>query len=54
MPYRIISQILVFLLMVDAAWVAVGLYRKKNVQWFIVAYWIILTLKNMNDFINFS
>ena len=54
MPYRIISQILVFLLMIDAAWVAVGLYRKKNRWRAIVLYWTILTIKNAVDFIGMA
>ena len=44
-----ISQILIILLMLDAAWVAYGLARKKNMWKFIVLYWVILTLKNLAD-----
>lgn len=44
------SQFFVFLLMIDAAIVAFGLARKRNMWRFIVAYWIILTLKNAFDF----
>ena len=44
------SQFFVFLLMIDAAIVAYGLSRKRNMWLFIVAYWIILTLKNMFDY----
>ena len=54
MPYRIISQILVFMLMIDACWVAVGLYRKKNMWVFIFWYWVILTAKNAVDFIGMA
>ena len=45
-----ISQFCVFLLMIDAAWVAYGLLRKKNMWCWICLYWIILTAKNMVDF----
>lgn len=44
-----VAQILIILLMLDAAWVANGLAHKKNMWAFIVAYWIILTLKNAAD-----
>ncbi|MBR4442537.1 MAG: hypothetical protein IKS52_04625 [Clostridia bacterium] len=44
-----ISQTLVFLLMLDAAWVAIGLARKKNMWKWIVLYWLILTVKNAVD-----
>ena len=44
-----IAQILIFMLMADAAFVAYGLMRKRNMWKAIVAYWIILTLKNLVD-----
>lgn len=44
-----IAQILIFLLMADAAWVAYGLIRKRNMWRWIVLYWLILTAKNMVD-----
>lgn len=44
-----ISQILVFLLMADAAYVAYGLSRKMNMWRCIVLYWVILTIKNLVD-----
>ena len=44
------SQFFIFLLMIDAAVVAYGLSRKRNMWPFIVTYWIILTLKNMFDY----
>ena len=44
-----ISQIFICLLCVNAAWVAFGLARKKNMWFWITAYWIILTLKNLAD-----
>lgn len=46
-----ISQILIFLLMADAAFVAYGLIRKRNMWKFICLYWILLTLKNFVDLI---
>lgn len=44
-----ISQLFVFLLMLDALTVAVGLAKKKNMWAFIVCYWILLTAKNVCD-----
>lgn len=44
-----IAQILIFCLMADAAWVAYGLMRKRNMWRWIVLYWLILTAKNMVD-----
>ena len=44
------SQFFILLLMIDAAIIAYGLSRKRNMWRFIVAYWIILTLKNMFDY----
>lgn len=44
-----ISQFLVLLLMLDAAWVAYGLMRKKNRWLWICIYWILLTMKNYAD-----
>lgn len=46
-----ISQLLIILLMADAAWVAYGLLRKRNMWKFICGYWIILTLKNLADLV---
>ena len=46
-----VSQGLVILLMLDAAWVCAGLARKKNMWKWIVLYWAILTLKNLADFL---
>lgn len=51
MTIRLISQILVFALMADAAWVAIGLARKRNMWKWIVLYWAILTVKNAFDFL---
>ena len=46
-----LSHILVMLLMLDAAWVARGLYLERNMWRWIVVYWLILTLKNLCDWI---
>lgn len=45
-----VSQILVLFLMADAAWVFIGLIRKKNRWAWICLYWLVLTFKNMADF----
>ena len=44
-----LSQIFVFLLFADAAWVAAGLIRKKVMWKWISLYWVLLTLKNLCD-----
>ena len=44
-----IAQLLIILLMADAAWVACGLIRKRNMWRWIVLYWILLTAKNAAD-----
>lgn len=44
------EQILIFLLMLDALVVAVGLAKKKNMWVFIVMYWIMLFMKNAMNF----
>ena len=46
---QMIAQILIFLLMADAAWVAYGLLRKQNRWPWICLYWITLTLENLVD-----
>lgn len=46
-----ISQILIFLLMADAALVAYGLIRKRNMWRWIITYLVILPLKNLADLI---
>ena len=46
---RAFSQFLVFLLMIDAAWVAYGLYMQRVMWKWIVLYWVILTAKNAVD-----
>ena len=45
------AQFLIYLLMLDAAWVFAGLLRKRNMWAWICLYWLILTLKNAVDFI---
>lgn len=47
-----ISQAIVFLLMADAAWVAYGLFRKRNMWRWICLYWVILTIKNLVDLVS--
>lgn len=44
-----VSQSFVVLLCLDAAWVASGLMRKKNMWRWIVFYWVLLTAKNISD-----
>ena len=46
-----VTDYLILLLMVDAAVVFFGLTKKKNMWPFIVVYWLILTIKNMIDFV---
>ena len=41
--------ILVLILCLIAASVAVGLFFHQNMWWLIVAYWIVLTIKNANN-----
>lgn len=45
------TQVMVFLLLADAAVVAVGLLRRRNMGAFIAAYWVMLTVKNAIDFL---
>lgn len=49
-----IDQVLIFLLMLDAAWVAYGLYKKRIMWNWIVIYWLILTTKNFVNLVNFT
>lgn len=44
-----ITQILILFLMIDAALIASGLIRHKNMWQFICLYWVILTIKNLID-----
>lgn len=52
MLFDIVSQIMVFLLCADAAYVSVGLLKKRNMWKWIILYWILLTCKNLVDFIS--
>lgn len=45
-----IPQILILLLIAVSARIAIGLYQRKNMWKWIVAYWIFLTIKNLSDF----
>lgn len=45
------SQLLIFLLGIDAAIVLAGLLCQKNMWAFIIVYWFILTIKNFTDLI---
>ena len=47
------SQLLIFLLGIDAAIVFAGLLHQKNMWAFILAYWFILTIKNFTDLITY-
>ena len=46
-----VSQFLVILLALDAAWVCAGLCQRKNMWKWIIVYWLVLTLKNLADFL---
>ena len=46
-----VSQILVLFLIGIAALVAVGLMRKKNMWRWIILYWVVLTAKNLADYL---
>lgn len=52
MNWKWVSQFLVILLMLDAAWVAWGLYQQRVMWVWIVMYWVLLTLKNGADYIS--
>lgn len=43
------SQFCVFLLMLDALWICIGLAANRVMWGWIVLYWAILTLKNYFD-----
>ena len=47
---KAVSQFLVILLAVNAGWAAIGLAKWMMMQWWIVTYWIILTIKNAVDY----
>lgn len=48
--WKLLSQLGVIALMLDAAWVAVGQINRWNMWWFICLYWVLLTIKNWFDF----
>ncbi len=47
-----LAQFLIILLGVDAAWVAWGLFHNWIMWPWICLYWVILTLKNLVDYLN--
>ena len=51
--YKLLSQALIFALIVIAAVVAVTLAAGKSAWGLIIAYWIVLTSKNIVDLIVF-
>lgn len=48
--WKDVSQMLVVILIVIAAIVAGGLMLSRNMWAWIIAYWIVLTIKNAADF----
>jgi len=48
------SKLLVLLLIAISATVAVMLLRKKNAWALIVTYWIVLTIKNLIDYLSMA
>ena len=51
--YKLLSQALIFVLIVIAAVVAVTLAAGKSAWILIIVYWIVLTAKNIVDLIVF-
>ena len=47
-----LSSWIVFLLLIDAAYVFYGLLNKRNMWKFICLYWMLLTMKNYIDYVN--
>ena len=47
----LLSQLCVFGLMLIASVVAIGLMKRRNMWKWIIAYWVLLTIKNVIDFI---
>lgn len=43
------TQLLILLLMLDAAWVAFLLANRRDAWAWIVVYWVTLTVKNIID-----
>jgi len=53
MIYQIvIDELLVLMLLIDASWVAYGLYKKRVMWKYIVLYWVILSAKNLWNYIS--
>ena len=48
---RIIDQILILALAIDAGWVAAGIIRRRIMWRWICLYWVILTSRNIVAFI---
>ena len=48
---KMISQLCIFGLMLIASVVAVGLMKRRNMWKWIIAYWLLLTVKNIIDFV---
>lgn len=46
-----INQLFILALALISARVAYGLYRKHNMWRWIVVYWVVLTVKNLFDFL---
>lgn len=46
-----LTNLLIASLTIIAAIVAYGLYRKRNMWHWIVVYWLVLTIKNLLDYI---
>ena len=49
--YKLLSQALIFALIIIAAWVAFTLAAGKSAWGIIIAYWVVLTAKNTVDLI---
>lgn len=47
----LLSQSCIFGLMLIASVVAVGLMKRRNMWKWIIAYWVLLTIKNIIDFV---
>ena len=51
--YKLLSQVLIFALIIIAAVVAVTLAAGKSAWILIIVYWVVLTAKNIVDLIIF-
>ena len=51
--YKLLSQALIFALIIIAAVVAVTLAARKSAWILIIVYWVVLTAKNIVDLIVF-